>query len=169
MNFAPVHPALFIVLVFAWFAVLIGASVVYRSRKGAFFPAPLPDGVRFDERWTSGRSLRNLVTRSGGASRCLRVSVTDDEIWIRLEPPLQFGFMPEILDLEHRIEASQAPSTRLLKGLIPLSRDRVRLDYCDSDGRSRAFELLLRDPEAFMAAAQEIAPNATQTAVSPGH
>jgi hypothetical protein len=59
------------------------AFVLWRRKiHGPHFPEHNKVNVLFEEIWTSGNSHKSLFTRMGGANNCLRVTVTDDELWV---------------------------------------------------------------------------------------
>jgi hypothetical protein len=51
------------------------------------FPARDEVNIVFEERWTSGNSNKTKVTQWGGASNCLLVIVTDEELWVTTHFP----------------------------------------------------------------------------------
>ena len=139
-SFRQLH-ALFTLVAFAWvatFAVLAWR----RRRRHPPFPPRESVTVLFEERWTSGRSLRSWVTRIGGAGRCLRVTVTPDELWVALHMP--FALLAGC-DLEHRIPRTNIRSVRRGRG-------RVTVEFVANgpSANPATLELYLLDPEGFM-------------------
>jgi hypothetical protein len=127
------------------FAVF-GGSYLWHRKHGIQFP-PL-DSVKllFHEGAASGCSHRSILTRFGGASRCLKVTVTDREVWIRLSFPL--SILPPIYDLEHRISRDSICSVEeSASGWFPS----VLLDYRTDAGAVRRIQLRLRNPDGFIA------------------
>lgn len=116
-----------------------------RHKRGIVFP-PL-ESVRhvFHEGMASGSSHKNWWTRLGGARNCLRVTVTDTEVWIRSFFP--FSLLAGDFDLEHRIPLSSISSAELSNSAF---RRFVLLDFNFADGSNRRIQLFLRDPDAFL-------------------
>ena len=146
-GFIQQHFALCFGLSFLWVCAWFSYFLYRHRRHGIRFPAL--DTVRplFHEDASSGCSHRSFWTRLGGARRCLRVTVTDREVWVRLSFP--FTALSHIYDLEHRIPreaiASVAPSG---SGLFRS----VLLDYRQASGVVRRLQFYLRDPAGFLAA-----------------
>jgi hypothetical protein len=66
-----------------WIPIWFG-WLFYRHKKyGIVFPKLPPEEIRFHEGMASGRSFKTFFTRIGGARKCLRVTVTNTEVWIR--------------------------------------------------------------------------------------
>lgn len=138
--------ACFFLFCFAW--VLVGFTWRYfrHKRHGIAFPRLNTVRVLFHEGMASGNSDKSLFSRFGGASNCLRVTVTDNEVWVR-------GFVPFNLitesDLEHRIPRDSITSVQLANSA--LGRRVVLLDFRLPAGGSRRLSLFLRQPERFLA------------------
>lgn len=139
----------FFTLFFFALVWVIGNSAwrFYRHRqRGISFPPLKSVHVRFHEGAASGNSDKNSFSRMGGARRCLRVTVTDDEVWVR--PFFPFNLITES-DLEHRIPVSSITFAQLADS--KLGR-RVLLNFRLPDGDSRRLSLDLREPDHFLAA-----------------
>ncbi len=113
-------------LVRQYFPLLLAVGVVSVAAKfawrgyrhwqyGISFPPLKSVQVQFHERMASGSSDKTFFSRFGGARNCLRVTVTDDEVWVRMFFP--FSLIKEA-DLEYRIArecitsaSSQSPSS----------------------------------------------------------
>jgi hypothetical protein len=130
----------------AWLAAVATASVAYRTRRDRpIFPAVPPDAL-YRETFASGASRKNLWTRLGGASNCLLVGVTADELVIAPWFPFDLFFLPEIYDLEHYVPRHDVLALRSEAGLIRASTVvTLRL----ADGGEREIALRLRDGQAF--------------------
>jgi hypothetical protein len=129
-------------LIFLWVIGSFGLRWYKRAKRGSLFPKRESVNIRFEEKWTSGRSHRSFYTKVGGASMCLRVTVTDDELWIALHPPFN---VLEKSDLEHRIK-KEAITNVITKGnstIVEFSRD---------DAEVGRIELYLRRPKEFLGA-----------------
>ncbi len=116
----------------------------YRRHKcGIVFP-PL-ESVRnvFHEGMASGSSHKNWWTKLGGARNCMRVTVTDTEVWLRSF--FQFSLLAGDFYLEHRIPLSSISSAELRNSAF---RRFVLLDFNLADGSNRRVQLFLRGPDA---------------------
>lgn len=108
----------------------------------------------FHEGTASGSSGKNWLTRIGGANNCLRVTVTDSEVWIRTFFP--FNLLARSIDLEHRIPRE---SILAVERLSSVRRQRiVLLDFQLPDGGQRRLKLRLKNPQAFLAALRTLPP-----------
>lgn len=83
-----------------WLSAWIVGSIIYRQRTGKPLFPRVPDNAVFAEAWRSGRSLKNLLTRVGGARNCLLVYVADGAVTIVPVFPFNLMFLPEIYGLE---------------------------------------------------------------------
>ena len=137
-------------LALAWALLFIGASVVFRLTQGKFIFRPDLPGATFTERWRSGRSLRNPMTRLAGASRCLWVTVTADSLLVGSHFPFSLMFMPEFYGLEHDVRLSDISGVEQRRGLF--GRPSVVVRFRRAAMEDDALELELLDPEAFTAA-----------------
>jgi len=130
-----------------WLAGWVVASIVFRLQRGKPIIPRLPDNALFKERAASGRSLKNFLTFIGGASSCLMVAVTDDELIVTPFFPFNLMFLPEIYGLEVRVPRSNVhianPTAGLFGGKVVLSIDG---EY------PHEFSLRLRNRNAFLAA-----------------
>jgi hypothetical protein len=132
---------------FAWIALWIGASVLYRrSRAKPIFPGR-PDHALYFEKYGSGHSNKNLLTKLGGASRCLSVAVTADSLIVRPIFPFNLMFLPEIYGLEYDIPRKNIRSVIEKKGLF----GRVTtLEFFTPGGGQQSIDLRLRDIDRFL-------------------
>ncbi len=134
----------------AWVLAWIVASLIYRKVKGSGIEKPPAESIAFEERYASGRSHKRWYTSIGGAHNCLVVTVTDTKLYIRSFFPFNLMFVPEFFDLEHQIKLEDIERIDRTKSLF---RDKVRVQFGKS-GSKQAVELRLRDPDAFLKAAQ---------------
>ena len=142
-------------LPFLWLALVVGASILYRRRAGKPIFPHLPANARFAERGGSGRSHRNVLTRLGGASRCLLVAVTDERLIVSPFFPFTLMFLPEIYDLEH---SSPARAIREVEDRQGMVRRTIFVSFDNPDPRQIA--LRVRDPDALLAALRALAREA---------
>ena len=148
-----VHPArspLALAFVVGWLSLFILASLLYRLTRGKHIFRPrFPDAL-FTQEWCSGRSLRSIVTRLGGASGCLWVAVTRDELRVGPHFPFTLGFLPETYGLDYRIPVRDLVSVEEQRTLV--GGRRVRITARRGAGDDEVFDLRLRDPDGFLRA-----------------
>lgn len=134
---------------FAWIALWIGASILYRGSRGKpIFPRK-PDHTLFFERYGSGNSNKNLLTKLGGASNCLSVAVTNDSLIVQPIFPFNLMFLPEIYGLEYDIPRKNIRSVIEKKALL----GRVTtLEFSTTDGKQHSIDLRLRGMDQFLQA-----------------
>jgi hypothetical protein len=114
-----------------------------RKVRGPRFPDRREVNVLFDERWTTGRSLKLLSTKMGGANNCLRVTVTDEELWAA--PHFPFSAFASRFDLDHRIDRSRVTG-------VEHRGKSVVVTFTLPDKQNRSVELRLRRQDEFMSA-----------------
>lgn len=137
----------FAVFAVSWVMFWIGLSVVLRVRRGRPVFPKAPAGAVFVDRRASGRNLKTLRGRIGGASRCLLVAVTAQEVLVCPVFPFNLMFLPEIYGLEYRVDRASIRSVERRSGLlgetIVVSTDDllVELRMRDGDGFLRALAL----------------------------
>ena len=136
-------PALSMALTFVCVAALFWSRYKQHKEHGVVFAQLSPDRIRFHETGASGCSHKTTFTRFGGASRCLQVTVTDDEVWIRTGFP--FNVCASQVDLEHRISRASVLSVQ------PSNSGRsLLLDYRDQQGQTRRLSLVLQKADDFL-------------------
>ena len=138
---------IFIAVIFLWNILVLLASILYRRYKLADQTPFDKTKLVFDENWVSGWSRKNWFTRIGGAGKCLKVSVNNEEVYIRPFYPLQFGFIPEIFDLEHRIPKENVISIEQSSDLF--GKETTEITYTNEVGQSRNFDLYLNNENEF--------------------
>jgi hypothetical protein len=143
-----------------WFLILtwilgVGAfSVISRRQKGKPIFRPRFPNMLFSEQWRSGRSFRSFWTRMGGAKNSLWVAVTDGELWVCPHFPFNLWFMPEKLGLEYRIPGVDILSVERQSSSFGGSKVLIR--FRRADGKEEAFEIAIRDVDAFDRAIEQI-------------
>lgn len=85
---------------FLWIGGLIGASIWFRRANGKPINPKRPTVTTFCEDWCSGRSLRNVLTRIGGARNCLLIYVANGKLVVTPRFPFTLMFLPEIYGLD---------------------------------------------------------------------
>lgn len=140
-------------LFFAWFAFCVcwlaagvAVSVLYRRRAGKPIRPSAPATAEFAERRCSGRSLKNVLTRLGGARNCLLVYISGGELVVTPTFPFTLMFLPEIYGMECRA-AAPTITARIQEGLFGRT---VRVSF--GEGSGSPLELKLRHPEEFLRA-----------------
>ena len=88
---------------FLWVGGWLIASAFYRRIKGKPVVPRAPSDAVFHENWCSGRSLRNTLTRIGGARNCLMVYVRGNELAVTPKFPFTLLFLPEVFGLDVRV------------------------------------------------------------------
>ena len=130
-----------------WIGGWIAASILYRRHKGKPILSPTFPRAPFWERWRSGCSHKNIITRFGGASNCLWVAITGEALCVGPMFPFNLMFLPEIYCLEYRIPGSAIVSLEERSSF--LSGNCVKIVYRDGNGEEQGFEITVRDLERF--------------------
>jgi hypothetical protein len=144
----------FKIFAFSWFAIWILGSVVYRRWNDKYFLRPKFPNPLFEETRASGRSLRSVITRIGGANRCLWIVVADNMLHIGPHFPFNLMFLPEFYGLEYHIPAEKIIAVEKIDRL--LRRPKVRTDFQRDLIGDEAFELDCKRPVELVAALDEI-------------
>lgn len=132
---------------FIWVAAIFVIRHYRHKRTGIVFPPVPPERIRFDEKRASGRSCKSWFTKHGGASRCLQVTVTDTEVWVRTNFP--FTALAQQCDLEHRIPKAAITNVQPKQSAFVQT---VLLEYRDERGQSHQLSLNLQKPDDFLKA-----------------
>jgi len=144
-SFVQQHFAVLMTAVAVWLLLATIASIVYRRRKGKQILATSPSDAIFFERWTSGRSNRNIFTKLGAANNCLLIALTPASVIICVHFPFNL-FFPEIFDLEQTIPRRNIVSAQRISSKI------IELTFQTPAGIKRSFNLRLKNPDSFLAA-----------------
>ena len=132
---------------FLWIFAVIAVSVLYRRSKGKPTFPRLPANVAFGETWCSGRSLRNILSKIGGARNCLLIMVQDGRFVVTPQFPFNLMFLPEIYGLDVDVPigdiASIMPQTKLFRKVLLVEFAREAL---------APIELVVRDEAGFISA-----------------
>ncbi|MEG3143434.1 hypothetical protein U1839_02095 [Sphingomonas sp. RT2P30] len=134
-----------------WVVLAVGISVAFRRINDKPIIPRLPTGARFAERIASGRSLRSIITRFGGAGNCLMVAVTGDRLVVTPFFPFTLMFLPEIYGLEASIPGDAIRDVRSSTSMFR----RVVVVAWDQPERQE-IELRVRRPDALIAALEAI-------------
>ena len=128
--------------------IAVFASSVYRMAMGKGIAAIPEHDVLFTERWASGASHKNLLTKLGAASNCLSVTLSRNSLIIRPMFPFNLMFFPEVYDLEHVIPRS---AIKNIETNGPEGSRSILLEF-ESHGVRKRFELALRNRKEFLGA-----------------
>ena len=118
-------------------------------RHGITFPPRESVVVLFEEGMATGNSDKSWMSRWSIARQCLRVTVTQEEVWIRAMFPLN---LISEADVEHRVPRKQITSATLAN---PFAKNKVGIVFIASDGRERRLALVLKNPNEFLVALQK--------------
>ena len=140
-------------LIFGNFGVIFAVTAVWtigvfawmswrRNKRNLF--AEEANNVLFEERTASGRSHKNWYTKLGGASHCLRLVITHDELWITTLFP--FSALAGIFDMDHRISIDRISHIESNKGMFNKS---FIINYTGTNNASHVVEVTPRNFEKF--------------------
>ena len=104
-----------------------------------------PSEILFQERFASGSSQKNILTKIGGARNCLRLVVT--KRFLRITSWFPFSLIAPYYDLEHVIPLDSILSLRPSKFLGTVT---LLLTFRNTDGEQRALKLLPKNRDAFI-------------------
>lgn len=131
-----------------WLAGWTAASIVYRRASHKPVRPTAPPDALYVERRTSGRNLRTLLGRIGGARNCLLVYVTAHDVVVTPHFPFTLMFLPEIYGLELSVPRAQV---RLSERRTLVGRKSI---IVSRQGEGDLLELRLRDVSGFQNAVQ---------------
>ena len=122
---------------------LVRTSRKARSQR----PVIAAEEILFQESFASGRSLKNLFTRAGGANNCLRLVITKELLLVTSWFP--FSLISPHSDLEHVIPRGTILS---VEPYSAFRRKGLQLAYTDAKGESHSLQLFPRDLNGFLRA-----------------
>lgn len=122
------------------------ASAVFRLGRGKAIVSRTPSDAVFHENRCSGRSLRNMLTRIGGARNCLKVYVQGNELVVTPHFPFSLAFLPEIFGLDVRVPVASISAVERVSSLM--TGRRLRITF--AEGGPPAMELKLRDESGLL-------------------
>ena len=127
-----------------WGGVWVGGclivSAVYRRMNGKAIVSRAPFDAVFHESRCSGRSLRNTLTRIGGARNCLMVYVQGSELVVTPKFPFTLMFLPEIFGFDVRVPIASITAVERTSDLFGR---RLRITF--AEGGPPPMELRLRN------------------------
>ena len=111
-------------------------------------------GIKFDESYAQGRSLKNLWTMGADATFCMHVTVTDKELNLRPHKGISWLFNVLALDLEHKVPLGKVNSVEKGSRSIwaPFYKNTVKVKYQTSGGEENTILISLRHADEFVAA-----------------
>ena len=101
--------------------------------------------ILFQEWFASGRSLKNIFTRLGGAHACLRLVVTKDWLWVTSWFP--FSLLTAFYDLEHLIPLNRITN---IESQQRFGWREVHLTYADTNGAPHSLKLSPKNEQGFL-------------------
>ena len=122
----------------AWPVGLFSWFLWRRHQRGSIFPEVSLQQIRFKESFASGRSHKNWHTRWGYAN-CLKITVTDEELWV--VPFFPFSALAELTDLEHRVRKVDITQIKERRQFFIRS---FLIDFLDQDGQSHRVQIYPR-------------------------
>jgi hypothetical protein len=140
---------LLIILAIVSQMLVVLASICYRAWKGKKRLNIPETDLTFSEKWVSGFSHKNFLTKHGGAANCLRVELSRNALVVRPMFPFNLMFFPEVYDLEHFIPKDKIK--RLQPGAEDGDKGKVLIEFEGSNGEKR-IELMLRKRREFLIA-----------------
>jgi hypothetical protein len=139
----------FVVFAALWVVGWLLASLLVRRANGKSVFAPSSASFQFAERWASGRSLDNWLSKLGGAGNCLFVGVDRNQFIVQPQFPFSLGFLPDLYRLEHEVPLQSIVRVESHNRLL---RRVVTIEYKARTGTMRTVELGLRRPDDFLGA-----------------
>ncbi|MCW3107701.1 MAG: hypothetical protein JWQ09_2207 [Segetibacter sp.] len=132
---------------FLWIGSFILASVIYRKSKGKPLYPRTPSDSIYSEKWASGYSNKNFITKLGGARNCLLVAITPTHLVISPLFPFNLMFLPEVYGLEYKIRKE---NLRKISESSKFLFKVVTLDFISESGESLSMSLKLKNNQFFI-------------------
>lgn len=155
----PLGPRFNFVLGLAWAVFFILGSLVYRRLTDKHIFRPHFADAVYKESWASGRSLRNVLTRLGGANNCLWITVAGNSLHVGLHFPGTL-FFPEFLGLEHSIPAENIVSLEKVEPRF--GKPSIRITFRRDASDEETFEIISRRTDELLAALDNIRSKRTR-------
>lgn len=131
-----------------WCVIGFAGIALWRARQGAWHP-PIPESQElYSERFVSGFSHKNLLTKLGGARNALSVKVSREAVLIELVAPFKWFIPRGVCDLEHYV------TRKNIKEITCSSRWRregIVLAFVSDSGELKCIEFCLRNRQKFLA------------------
>ena len=103
--------------------------------------------IVYQERFASGASQKNFLTKLGGGRNCVRLVVTRDVLWVTSWFP--FSILAATYDMVHVISLRSISSLQPARFFGSVS---LLLSYTDNHGRSHSLRLIPTNRERFLSA-----------------
>jgi hypothetical protein len=144
------NPKLYTVYIWlsSFLSILMGSYLIYKYILAVQNrPRIQKSDILYQEWFASGSSMKNILTRFGGARSCLRLVVTKDVLWVTSWFP--FSLITPFYDLEHVIPLNRITNIESRERFI--GRE-VHLTYADTNVEPHSLRLIPRDEEGFLRA-----------------
>lgn len=117
---------------------------IWKRNQRGLFRKP-PDAVLYEETMASGHSMKSWHLKLRGARNCLRLLISNTELWVT--PIFPFSALAAFSDLDHRISLSKIQSITLQSSLFSKS---LRISYQGSDNVEHKIEIMPRHIDRFI-------------------
>ncbi len=134
-------------------ATMILSAVIYRRWLGLNFFRPKFANPLFEETWQSGRSLRNIFSRFGGANSCLWIVVANGTLHIGPHFPFNV-FVTGFYGLEQKIPVDKIIAVEKINRLF--RKPAVRIDFRQDLIGEEAFEIVCNQSDKLVTVLNEI-------------
>lgn len=143
-----IAPKLILLILAVGNAAFVFTAIFYRAWKGKRELAMPEFDLKFSEKWVSGFSHQNEMTKLGGASNCLAVELSRKTLVIRPMFPFNLSFLPKMYFLEHLIPTNKIRSVQPGEDN---DKGRVIIEFESAGGINR-IELSLKRRQEFLRA-----------------
>lgn len=133
-------------LAWLWIIGVFVFGAFHRVRSGEPLFPHKPANADFYESGASGRNLRNVVSRLGGARRCLIVTVVDGRLMTDTMFPLNLFPIGRLYGISIAIRLAEI--TRIERGRRAMIGETVSVHWAGEEG----YEFRVRDPDALIRA-----------------
>lgn len=146
LSFFEKHFNVFFVVCLVWPFMFFGYRLYKRKQKGSIFPDISKQTILFRETFASGKSLSTKL--KGGASNCLKIVVTDKEIWTTSFFP--FTAIIDMFGLENRILKENVLKWEEQKSFF--GGNSVIITYRDNRNITKKLEIYSKHHKSFIEA-----------------
>lgn len=145
-------------LTFVWVLGGFAFRDYLNRRKGLYFEDPSSSSILYSESGASGRSHKSILTRSGGASNCLKIQVTSSHLYIR--PFFPFIILGPHFDLIHVIPVYKIKKVESASGSINKGTDIV---FTNENGENAKLTIVSKRTAELIAILTELSKANTQS------
>lgn len=134
-----------------WLCCLVFALVSFtlkhssNKRKKLYFQDPENSSIIYSESTASGKSDLSFLTKSGSASNCLKIMLTDDTLYIR--PIFPFLIIGPQFDLIHAIPVSQIQKAVKNEGFL---NKWIDIEFTDKNNKLKQFSIGSKNPNELL-------------------